>query len=46
MALHICRKCVIFNIDIFVYGDNVEQVTSADHPGYKLSTVNKKKYYG
>ncbi len=28
---YIGRECAVFNTDIFVNGDNVEQVTSADH---------------
>ncbi len=40
--LYIGRECAVFNTDIFVNGDKVEQVTSADHLGHKLSTVNNK----
>ncbi len=41
------REYVSFNTDIFIDGDKVEQVTSADHLGHKLSIVNKKYiYYG
>ncbi len=38
--LYIGREYAVFNTDIFVNGDKVEQVTSADHLGNKLSTVN------
>ncbi len=43
--LYICRECAVFNTNIFINGDTVEQITSADHFGHKLSIVNK-EYYG
>ncbi len=39
--LYIGRECAVFYTDIFVNDFKVEQVTSADHLGHKLSTVNK-----
>ncbi len=40
--LYIRRECAVFNTDIFVNNDKVEQFTFEDHLGHKLSTVNKK----
>ncbi len=34
------RNCDIFNIDIYVNGDVVAKVTSADHLGHHISSVN------
>ncbi len=40
--LYMGRECAVFNTDIFVNDDKVEQVTSADHLGHKLSIVNER----
>ncbi len=34
------RNCDVFNIDIYVNGDVVAKVTSADHLGHHISSVN------
>ncbi len=38
---YIGRECNVFNTDIFVDGDKVEQVTFADHLGHKVTAINK-----
>jgi hypothetical protein len=35
------RECTVYNTDIYVNCDKVECVTSADHLGHRLSTVDK-----
>ncbi len=34
------RKCDVFNIDIYVNGDVLAKVTSTDHLGHRISSVN------
>jgi hypothetical protein len=39
--VYIGRNCDVYYEDIYVNGEKVEQVTTADHLGHRLSTTDK-----